>query len=87
MTRENKKVPFIDEWPMVITACLTLGLAPFVPEPHIFGKVRWLAGGGIGMQPMDYFDFIMHATPFFLLIRLSVLTIRNKWIKQNKYEQ
>jgi len=43
--------------------CLTLGLAPFVPEPHIWGKVRWIMGGAKGMQAMDYFDFVMHGTP------------------------
>ncbi|MBK8620699.1 MAG: hypothetical protein IPN79_02795 [Saprospiraceae bacterium] len=83
MTTDKKKIPFIDEWPMVILACLTLGLAPFVPEPHIFGKVRWLLGGGVGMQPMDYFDFFMHATPFFLLLRLSFITLRNKMSKKD----
>ncbi|MCB9198123.1 MAG: hypothetical protein H6600_06670 [Flavobacteriales bacterium] len=51
-----------------LIASLTLGLAPFVPEPHIVGKLRWVAGGAVGMQPMDWFDLIMHGTPFLLLI-------------------
>lgn len=51
---------------------LTLGLAPFNP-PHIWGKLQWIAGGGAfsGAQPMqavDWFDFLMHGTPWFLLI-------------------
>lgn len=87
MTGNKGKIAFIDEWSMVILACLTLGLAPFVPEPHIVGKLRWLSGGGVGMKPMDYFDFFMHAAPFILLIRLSVLTIRSKWNKKNSNEQ
>jgi hypothetical protein len=87
MTNKQGKTALIDQWPMVILACLTLGLAPFVPEPHIVGKVRWLLGGGAGMKLMDYFDFFMHAAPFILLIRLSILTIRSKWNKQNTYEQ
>lgn len=53
--------------------CLTLGLAPFVPEPHIWGKIRWILGGANGMQAMDYFDFLMHGTPWFLLIRYVIL--------------
>lgn len=87
MAKKKGQIAFIDEWSMVILACLTLGLAPFVPEPHIVGKVRWLSGGGVGMKLMDYFDFLMHATPFILLIRLSVLTLRSKWNKQNTNEQ
>ncbi|WP_299455015.1 hypothetical protein [uncultured Microscilla sp.] len=42
---------------------LTLGLAPFFPEPHIWGKLRWIAGGAHGMQPMDWFDAFLHGTP------------------------
>jgi len=44
--------------------CLTLGLAPFFPEPHIVGKVRWVLGGGVGMAPIDVFDLLMHGAPF-----------------------
>lgn len=51
-------------------ACLTLGLAPFLPEPHIWGKLKWLAGGGHGMQPIDIFDTLLHGTPWLLAIRL-----------------
>lgn len=64
---------FINQPLPVIILCLTLGLAPFFPEPHIFGKVRWLLGGGEGMQPMDYFDLLFHGFPWLLLIRLGVL--------------
>lgn len=37
-----------NDWAFIIMACLTLGLAPFVPEPHIWGKVRWILGGAKG---------------------------------------
>lgn len=47
---------------------LTLGLAPFAPEPHIIGKIRWVLGGANGMQAMDYFDLILHGTPWVLLM-------------------
>lgn len=46
---------------------MTLGLAPFFPEPHIWGKLKWVAGGGVGMQPMDYFDLILHGAPWLFL--------------------
>ena len=54
-------------------ACLTLGLAPYVPEPHVWGKLRWLAGGAVGMQPMDWFDLLLHGLPWLLLLRLLIL--------------
>lgn len=62
-----------NDWKMVVIACLTLGLAPFVPEPHLFGKVRWVLGGAVGMQPMDWFDLVWHGLPWLLLLRLLVL--------------
>ena len=39
-----------------LMASFTLGLAPFVPEPHLWGKLRWVAGGAHGMQAMDWWD-------------------------------
>ncbi|HAE13472.1 MAG: hypothetical protein H6548_07810 [Chitinophagales bacterium] len=47
---------------------LTLGLAPFSPEPHIWGKIRWIRGGAIGMTGMDWFDVLLHGTPWVLLV-------------------
>lgn len=47
---------------------LGLGLAPFFPEPHIWGKLKWLWGGAVGMQPMDYFDLLFHGAPWLYLI-------------------
>ena len=47
---------------------LGLGLAPFFPEPHIWGKLKWLWGGAVGMQPMDYFDLLFHGAPWLHLI-------------------
>ena len=51
-----------------LIASLTLGLAPFAPEPHVVGKVRWLLGGGGGMGPTDIFDLAMHAAPWIWLL-------------------
>ena len=53
--------------------CLTLGLAPFVPEPHIWGKIKWLAGGAQGMQAMDYFDVVLHGAPWLYLVYVLTL--------------
>jgi hypothetical protein len=64
------------QWLALLAISLTLGLAPFMPEPHLFGKLRWLMGGGEGMQMMDWFDLLMHGTPWLLLIISSALRIR-----------
>jgi hypothetical protein len=68
----------LNDWKFVLIACLTLGLAPFVPEPHIWGKLRWVAGGAVGMKPMDWFDLVYHGLPFVLLIRLFILKLLGK---------
>ena len=52
----------------VVLLCLTLGLAPFLPEPHIWGKIKWIAGGANGMKLIDWGDFIFHGFPWLLLI-------------------
>ena len=59
---------FLDQIPLniVIIACLTLGLAPFVPEPHIWEKLKMLAAGDL-VKPVDIFDLVMHAAPFAVL--------------------
>ena len=56
----------------VLLLCLALGLAPFFPEPHLVGKLRWVAGGAVGMAPMDWFDLILHGSPFVVLVGMAV---------------
>lgn len=53
---------------LIILACVTLGLAPFVPEPHIVGKVRWILGGGRGMELIDWWDTLQHGAPWLILL-------------------
>ncbi len=55
---------------MVVILSLTLGLAPFFPEPHLWGKLKWVWGGAVGMQAVDYFDLIMHGAPWVFLLYL-----------------
>ena len=73
---------WLDRLPLsiLVIASLTLGLAPFVPEPHIWEKLKMLAEGTLS-RPIDIFDFLMHATPWVLLglklVRLSVHKPKN----------
>ncbi len=56
-------------WDLLIIGSLTLGLAPFVPEPHLFEKIRMLIQGTL-VRPIDIFDLFMHGTlPLLLLIK------------------
>ena len=50
-------------WSIVLIACATLGLAPFVPEPHVWEKLKMLATGTLA-RPIDFFDLLMHGAPF-----------------------
>jgi hypothetical protein len=68
----------INDTKLVIILCLTLGLAPFFPEPHVWGKIKWLAGGAEGMQLMDWGDLLMHGFPFILALRLIIVKSRAK---------
>ena len=55
---------------VALIGCFTLGLAPYLPEPHLVGKIWWIAGGARGMAFEDYFDFVLHATPWVWLLFL-----------------
>lgn len=66
----------LNNWKLWLIISLTLGLAPFVPEPHIIGKLRWLMGGAVGMQPIDWFDLLQHGFPFILLFRALIIKFR-----------
>jgi len=69
-----------------IIASLTLGLAPFFPEPHIVGKIRWIAGGAHGMKAIDYLDFLMHGLPWILLIYTLIRIIINQMNRSNNLD-
>ena len=73
----KKVIEFIEnQFSLWLIASLTLGLAPFLPEPHIWGKLKWVAGGAVGMKSADWFDLFMHGIPWLML--LIALTIKIK---------
>jgi hypothetical protein len=69
-----------DRFPLFlfVIAALTLGLAPFSPEPHLWEKLKML-GDGTLVKPIDIFDLVLHATPWVALILklLRMLTRRS----------
>ena len=63
-------------WSLLVLACLTLGLAPF-NTPHIWEKLQMLARGQL-VRPIDWFDFILHGTPWGLLIIKAIASLVQK---------
>ncbi len=64
----ERVIAWIDRTPiwLFVVFVATLGLAPWVPEPHIAEKIRWLLAGELS-QPLDVFDLVLHAVPWVLL--------------------
>ena len=60
---------------------LTLGLAPFSPEPHIVEKIRWIMDDISQLALIDWFDFIMHGTPWVMLVISIILSLKSKQAK------
>ncbi len=64
-----KLLDWLDRIPVgyIALPALLLGLAPFVPEPHLFEKLEMLLAGTLS-RPIDIFDLCMHGTPAVLLL-------------------
>ena len=56
------KIPFRT----LIIMSIFLGLAPFVPEPHLWQKLKMLVAGDL-TTPLDIFDVLFHLAPAILL--------------------
>ncbi len=61
-------------WWLFGVLSIMLALAPFVPEPHLWGKIKWVSGGAVGMKTMDWLDLLFHGGP--LLYFLFMLGIQ-----------
>ena len=59
---------------LLVVLCLTLGLAPFMPEPHLLEKLKMLVAGEL-VAPIDIFDLLLHGTPWVLLLLKLFLLI------------
>lgn len=65
-------------WVIVVPLALLLGLAPFVPEPHLWDKLKLLAAGDL-RRPVDVFDLLYHGAPVVLLtLKLLRLVQRHR---------
>nr|WP_321463115.1 hypothetical protein [uncultured Cohaesibacter sp.] len=51
----------------LVVVALTLGLAPFTPEPHVWQKLKMLVDRSL-VRPIDMFDLLMHGFPWLLLV-------------------
>lgn len=75
-----KKIPL---GPLLVGS-LMLGLAPFVPEPHLWSKLKMLAAGELS-APVDIFDLLMHgAFPALLMAKLVSLGIAGRANAEDK---
>ena len=63
--------------PVAIVLALTLGLAPFLPEPHLVSKLRMLVSGEL-VRPTDIFDLALHGAPWVLLAAKLWMVVRGQ---------
>lgn len=65
-------------WRWPILGSLTLGLAPWAPQPHLLEKLTLLFAGDL-VRWIDLFDLLMHAAfPLLLFAKVVVvLATRN----------
>lgn len=73
---ETKHLRTLLDYKLVVPLVFLLGLAPFLPEPHIVEKIRMLTAGTL-RRPIDIFDLFWHAWPFALLAFRVALDIRH----------
>ncbi len=69
---------WIDKIPVGLLAlvALTLGLAPFFPEPHVWQKLNMLISDEL-TRPLDIFDLFLHGLPW-LLLSIKLLRMKTK---------
>jgi hypothetical protein len=60
---------WLDDIPVffLVIAALVLGLAPLLPEPHLWEKLKMLLAGEL-VRPLDIFDLFFHSAPSLLLL-------------------
>jgi hypothetical protein len=57
--------------PMILAA-IFMGLAPFVPQPHLWEKLTMLVNGSL-TKPIDIFDLLWHsALPILVVVKIAM---------------
>ena len=71
----------VDRVPILLTVILavTLGLAPFFPEPHVVEKLRMLVSGQL-VRGVDWFDLALHGSTWVLLF----LTLWRETVRERR---
>lgn len=60
----------------LILAAIFMGLAPFVPQPHLWEKLNMLIDGSL-TKPIDMFDLLWHsALPILVVVKLVLASRR-----------
>ena len=75
---------WLDKIPLAPLALLALllGLAPFVPEPHLWEKLKMLVAGTLS-RPIDIFDLVLHASPIVVVVlKLARMGSRRRITRQ-----
>ena len=83
MSTKRDPLRWLDRLPLAVFVLLAVvaGLAPFMPEPHLWEKLKMLAAGRL-TRPIDVFDLVWHAAPL-LLLALKVRRMMRVNIKNN----
>ena len=68
-----RKLPY----KVLVPLAILLGLAPFLPQPHLVEKIGMLADGSLS-KPVDIFDLFWHGWPIVLLGLKLILDLRSR---------
>ena len=65
----NAFMNWLDNLPMALLLAVAVlaAVAPVVPEPHLWEKLKMLAAGEL-TQPIDILDLLLHGAPLVLLV-------------------
>ena len=54
-------------WGLLLPIAALLALAPFMPEPHLWEKLKMLGAGTLS-RPIDIFDLFLHGSGLILIV-------------------
>jgi hypothetical protein len=76
------RLRWLDRIPLAVIVAIAvfLVLAPFVPEPHVWEKLKMFAAGTL-VRPIDIFDLLWHASPLVLLAMKVWRVVRIRYNK------